>query len=428
MGLSVLAGLSAGVTLSERRMLMAQTTPGADNNGPYTGRMFIFVHTGGGWDPTMVCDPKGGEVNRLFPAGNFPTAGNIPYAPVNYPNEAGGYSNQQFFERLAPNLMVINGVDQQTNNHDGGTRFTWSGRLEDGYPPLAALVAASLAPGRPLGFLSSGGYENTQSVVPVARINDLGTIARIAYPNRADPSNMMATYHADATRDRIQQFQAARLQAMINAQTLPTYRQSMQQLLTTRGGGNLLQRLMSFLPTNDEINASNNGVYRQGMVALAAYQAGVTAAANLSTGGFDTHGNHDVAQADALGRLLHGVQLLWERVERLQLQDRVTIMVGSDFGRTPFYNNGRGKDHWSVSSVLMIGAGVPGNRVVGATDGMHRARGINPTTLQVDDGSQTKLHPSSIHLSLRRLAGIDQSELARQFPIPSNNENINLFA
>ena len=25
----------------------------------YTGPLYIFVHAGGGWDPTMICDPKG---------------------------------------------------------------------------------------------------------------------------------------------------------------------------------------------------------------------------------------------------------------------------------------------------------------------------------------------------------------------------------
>jgi len=424
LSLSVLAGLVSGVTLSERK-LFAQSMPATAQ--PYTGRFFLFVNAGGGWDPTMVCDPKGGEVNRLFmsatPA-DFTRVNGIPVAPVTYASE-GGFTNQQFFDRFSDKILVLNGVDMQTNNHDSGNRYTWSGKLEDGYPPLAALIAASLAPGSPLGFLSNGGYENTQGVVPLTRVNDLGTISRIAFPNRPDPTRMDSRYLSDATRARIQQAQNARLGALATAQTLPLYQASMRQLLGTRGGGNLLERLMMFLPTNDALNRSNNPIYRQGLVALAAYQAGVTAAANLDTGGFDTHGDHDNNQSNALGRLLKGVFDLWAEVERVGLQDRVTIMIGSDFGRTPFYNQGRGKDHWSVTSMMMIGA--PRTGVIGASDDRFRARGINPTTLEVDDNSQVRLDPKSVHASLRRMAGIDQSEFARQFPLYAQN-NINLFA
>lgn len=415
MGLSVLAGLTAGVTLSERKLLFAQSAPG-DSSQPYTGNFYLFINAGGGWDPTMLCDPKGGDVNHQFPAGSFPQAGNITYAPITYMSE-GGYTNQQFFEANYDHTLVLNGVDMQTNNHDSGSRYTWSGKLEDGNPPLAALIAAQLAPGRPLGFLSNGGYENTQGVAPLTRVNDLGTIGRIAFPNRPDYTSMTSRYHSDATRQRILQAQNTRLSALAASQTLPLYSASMRQLLATRGGGNLLERLMMFLPTNDEINGSNNPILRQGMVALAAYQAGVTAAANLDTGGFDTHSDHDNAQGQAMGRLMKGVDLLWQRIVRLQLQNRVTIMIGSDFGRTPFYNMGRGKDHWSVTSVLMMGANIPGNRVIGASDSGFRARGLNPNSLMPDDGAQTKLDPKSIHQSLRRLAGVDQSDLARQYPI-----------
>lgn len=423
LSLSVLAGLTAGVSLSARKLLYAQTAGGSTLE-PYTGRMFIFINAGGGWDPTMVCDPKGGDVNHQFPAGSFPMAGPIPYAPITYMSE-GGYTNQNFFEKFHSRLLVLNGVDQQTNNHDGGSRYTWSGKLEDGNPPLAAIIAAALAPGRPLGFLSNGGYENTQGIVPLTRVNDLGTITRIAYPNRPDPANAMSHYHSADTAARIQAAQNARLTALTAGQSLPVYQDSMRQLLTTRGGGNLLERMTMFLPTNAEIQAASNPIYRQGMVALAAYQAGVTAAANLDVGGFDTHGDHDNAQGTALGRLLKGVDQLMDRIDMLGLTDRVTLMIGSDFGRTPFYNPQRGKDHWSVTSVMMMGAGIPGDRVVGASDDQFRARGLDFGTLQVSDSSDHKLNPKSIHMALRRLAGVEASEAARQFPIAG--DNISLF-
>ncbi len=426
LGLSVLAGLTAGVSPVARRLLHAQPMPRNTALEPYAGRFFLFINAGGGWDPTMVCDPKGGDINRQFMPAQIGSAGPFQYAPLTFSDDGRRMiSNQQFFEKFRDRLLVLNGIDMQTNNHDTGTRYTWSGHLEDGYPPLAAIIAASLAPGRPLGFLSNGGYEHTAGVVPLTRLNSIDTIARIARPNRPDPNNAAVQFHSTATMDRIQRAQNERLAAMATAQTLPTWQLSMRQALETRNGGNLLERLMQFLPSNDVLNNARNPILKQGLVALAAYQAGVSAAANLSVGGFDTHGDHDNAQGNALGRLLSGVDLLMDAIDAANLRDRVVVMVGSDFGRTPQYNTSRGKDHWSVTSMLLMGAGIQGGRVIGATDDRQRARGLDFGTLTPSDTATRKLNPKSIHMSLRQLAGVETAEAARQFPI--YGERINLF-
>jgi hypothetical protein len=218
MSLGVLAGLTAGGALATRKLGFAQQ---AGNTGiePYTGKLFLFVNAGGGWDPTMICDPKGNPVNRQYETSPIASSGNIRYAPITYTAE-NGYTNRQFFEKFSSRLLVLNGVDMQSNNHDGGSRYTWSGHLEDGYPPLAALIAAALAPGRPLGFLSNGGYENTQGIVPLTRVNDLGTIGRIAFPNRVDPANAMSVYHSSDTASRIVRAQQERLRTLQGRQSL----------------------------------------------------------------------------------------------------------------------------------------------------------------------------------------------------------------
>ncbi len=55
-------------------------------------------------------------------------------------------SNTDFFTKYASRLLVLNGVDMATNNHDAGARATWSGRLPEGFPSFGALVAAARAP------------------------------------------------------------------------------------------------------------------------------------------------------------------------------------------------------------------------------------------------------------------------------------------
>lgn len=106
------------------------------------------------------------------------------------------------------------------------------------------------------------------------------------------------------------------------------------------------------------------------------------------------------------------------------LQDRVTVLVGSDFGRTPFYNDGNGKDHWNVTSMMAMGAGVRGNRVIGGTDDHVEALKINPVSLSLDANGIT-LTPEHIHVALRQLAGVN-SDLTGRFGI--SQSYINLFA
>jgi hypothetical protein len=131
-------------------------------------------------------------------------------------------SNQQFFETYAAQLTVVNGIDMQTNNHDGGSRATWSGRLDEGFPSIGAILAATKSPESSLGYISSGGYDVTQGLVPLTRMSSIDAIKRIAYPNKTDPNNPETEqYHTTATADRIRKAQQARLEAQLAKQRLP---------------------------------------------------------------------------------------------------------------------------------------------------------------------------------------------------------------
>jgi uncharacterized protein (DUF1501 family) len=100
-------------------------------------------------------------------------------------------------------------------------------------------------------------------------------------------------------------------------------------------------------------------------------------------------------------------------------------MVNSDFGRTPRYNEGNGKDHWSITSLFFMGAGVQGNRVIGATDEGVNALPVNLQTLELDPQGQ-KIQPSHIHASLRARFGVDQHPLSAHYPILA--ESIPIFS
>jgi len=94
----------------------------------------------------------------------------------------------------------------------------------------------------------------------------------------------------------------------------------------------------------------------------------------------------------------------------------VVVIVQSEMGRTPNYNNGNGKDHWSIGSIMFLGKGIKGNRVLGATDEKLFHVPVDPQTLACDRQNGIRIRPEHIHTALREFAGIADHPLCQKFP------------
>jgi uncharacterized protein (DUF1501 family) len=389
---------------------------------PYTGTLWVTLHASGGWDVTSHCDPKGSlgdtDPNPMnhYLATDIGTAvgskSGMRYAP--------SAENKAFFDKYAKDLMVINGLDTSTNSHDVGTRVVWSGTLTENKASFAALVAAAAGESQPMSYISYGGYDVTGGAVAVTRVGNLEAIRKIAFPNIIDPlyDQDKTPFYTDDTAARIAATRDARHQAYAKQQNLPRLQQSMGMLYTARSGQNELKKLTEYLPTDLE----QSNLRRQVQIALAAYRAGICVSVNLTTGGFDTHGDNDQQQFPRLATIWDGIDYLVEQAKGFGIWGNIVIMVGSDFGRTPGYNMGDGKDHWSITSNLLLGKGIPGDTVIGKTTDRHNPLNIDPKTLAPVEGGGIRLKPGHVHRALRRLAGIDQSDLAIRFPIKEKEE------
>src|SRR5690606_30154366 len=87
---------------------------------------------------------------------------------------------------------------------------------------------------------------------------------------------------------------------------------------------------------------------QQAEIALASFKAGVCVSANLTIGQFDSHANNDADQMRLIPELLAGIAYLLRRAEELKIREHLVVIAQSEMGRTPSYNNGNGKDHWSI--------------------------------------------------------------------------------
>ena len=80
---------------------------------------------------------------------------------------------------------------------------------------------------------------------------------------------------------------------------------------------------------------------------------------SVSTGGFDTHNNHQYAHAQALARLDAGIERFYAELQQ-RFASKVVLVTFSEFGRRAETNGSNGSDHGSGSMAFVIGQRVKG--------------------------------------------------------------------
>lgn len=373
--------------------------------GLYGGRVLINIHADGGLDQSSWTDPR--ETDRTLNnyAGVTPAnvSGNIRSAPMG--------NNKAFFDRYFMQTLVINGVNSETNSHEDGARAHATGRLEMGYPNMSELFASVYGKGLPMPWLNAGGFRTSAGLVAATPMPSVDALRALVTPN-AQSAN--ADFMKQADLDKTLAARAERMKALqARSDTLPRMRTVSQEFAASSDSRALMQRVAQFLPTTlDAFPAAHVG--------LVAVQAGITSTIQLSTGGFDTHSNHDAGMANALPRLTDLVDYIWQKSAALGISNRILVRIYSEFGRTPL-NSGNGKDHWSVGSqVIMEAAPAWGNRVFGASGPRHQALRINTATGAVDPTNGVLIRPRHIHAALRSYLGINTTDPRFDLKVPAN--------
>lgn len=380
---------------------------------PYPGPYYVVLNASGGWDTTYLMDPKGvNEINRLYQEGDILTHGAHKFAPT-AKHIQGGMSNEDFYAQFGDELLVLNGLDYSVNNHSPGARYMATGKLDSlAYPTFAALVAACQGPACPLSFLTFGNYSATGNLVAMSRIPYLPSLQKIANADAVE-GNVKAPYHDRFALDRIEQALADQNAASANSPRLPRLERAENMLYAAQVNSKALERVTPYIPSA----IPKERLAQQAEIALASFKAGVCVSANLTIGQFDSHANNDPDQMKLIPEFLAGIAYLVRRAEELKIRDQLVVIVQSEMGRTPTYNKGNGKDHWSIGSIMFLGRGIRGNRVIGATDEQQFHVPIHPQTLACDLDQGVRVRPEHIHLALREFAGIADHPSSKKFPL-----------
>jgi hypothetical protein len=263
-----------------------------------------------------------------------------------------------------------------------------------------------------LSFLTFGNYSATGNVVAMSRVPYVPSLQRIANADAQD-GNPKSPYHDDFALDRIEQALRAANDANAMQPLLPRQERADGMLYAAQVNSKALQRITPYIPKE----IPKERLSQQAEIALASFKAGVCVSANLTIGQFDSHANNDVDQMKLIPELLAGVAYFIRRAEELRIREKLVVVIQSEMGRTPEYNTGNGKDHWSIGSIMFLGPGIGGDRVVGATDEKQFHVPLNPRTLACEKESGIRVRPEHVHAALRQFAGIANHPLSRKFPL-----------
>lgn len=396
----------------------------------YQGKLLVTLQLNGGADVTAFCDPKvntPGEpkINHWADEGVPLQSSGISYAPF--------AKNEQLFKKYGSKMLVVNGVDAQTNAHSTGILYNWSGRNSVGAPSLTALHAARRAPDLALSYASMGGFSATSGLVRFTRVDDINAVRGLLNP-------FINTWDGEPSRplnetDLVSSFVNDSIADLEAASTSPRQLRTLNAFKESRASRAGLTKLLDILPAEDGFEPSEPVATPDGMEsdlkkrmqgALLIFKSGLGSAADIEIGGFDSHDENDAYQDPLFSHVADAIDFFWTYAKQLGIANRITMVIGTDFGRTNFYNDGNGKDHWNIGShIVMANNPSWGGRVVGLTDDLHFAIPINPSSLKTAPSNGLIMTPAHVHRALRKELGLHEFAEAAGFRL--DVEDVDMF-
>lgn len=344
-------------------------------------RRLIIVLAQGGWDTTWALDPKTQSATIDVPVGAKRMFGNLDvFADVSRPNVT------DYFTKYAAVTAVVRGISVGSVSHQECVKRMSTGSRNELSPDLAAIVAHDRGNDMPLPYLilgdtafagpyavSAGRVGSTNQIVTLLDpASAYATDGHVPIATTAAEDALLAKY-ADATVKRLH---ATRGATGYNKKRVDDFSEAI-------GRGKKLQAVRAGFGARGRSLTLDSQVD----LALDALQQDISQTVMTSTRlGWDTHtditdqsANHETTYL-GLTRLLDGLTSRPGRLAGTKMIDDTTVLVMSEFSRTPKLNATGGKDHWPVTSAMVIGAGVKGGRAYGATSTSMEAEAVDFAT------------------------------------------------
>jgi uncharacterized protein (DUF1501 family) len=331
-------------------------------------KRLIMVLAQGGWDTTYALDPKEQSARCDVPVGAIRRFGNLDvFTDASRPNVTA------FFTKYAGATAIVRGISVSSVAHQECLKRMSTGTRNETNPDMAAIIAHDHGNALPLPYLILGDTAYTgQYAGSAGRVGSTNQIVALLDPNQAYQTNgrtpLATTNPEDAILERYATATADRLKATRGA--LGYNRKRVDDFVSSIRRGKQLQGVRAgFGARGRQLTLPN-----QIDLALDALQQDISQAAMVNTRlGWDTHdtntdqaGFHETTFG-GLMTLIDGLAARPGRTAGTTMLDDTVVVCYSEFSRTPKLNAVLGKDHWPVTSALVIGGGIKGGRAYGAS-------------------------------------------------------------
>jgi uncharacterized protein (DUF1501 family) len=378
-------------------------TGGAATLGP--ARNLIVLQCFGGWDTLYSIDPKPDATWMWRPPGQVRTYGNLPlWADASRPITA------RFFDDHHDKVAVVHGINVRSVDHTQCLRWMLTGTRDVRAPDVCAIAADALARDYPIPYLLLADRAFLGDLAgEAARAGGLDQIAALVDPGTvyAPLDGTPKLEYTDAEAAAVAKFRAGRTPTGVLGDAVA--RRADPQAARDRAA--ILKQYAQYLGSP----GLPQDLSGQVDTAVTLLESGVTRAVMLDAQVFyDTHADDTLqerAQEETFGHLSELFQALADTPGREggSLFDETVVAVVSEMGRAPTLNAANGKDHWPYASILLAGAGIRGDVVLGATsDDGFLGEKLDLATGEIRDDGVT-LYAENLVAGLLTAVGADPS-------------------
>lgn len=401
--------LTSALGLTGASMLTSRT--GLATMASDSERNLIFVFAQGGWDPTRVFATEfnntavsmesGAELNQM--------------GDLTWVSHSARPSVDAFFESHYLDSLIINGVQVRSIAHEICTSLLFTGGVSGDAPDWATRIASETSRALAIPHLVLGGPSFAGDLgAMVVRTGASNQLEDVLNRSILDRSNEDLPTLSTPSQDVLDRYIQQRVHAKANQahygadlQLSSAYRTAMDNAMELKNR----RHTMTF---------TSGSLSNQLSCAVDALAKGVSRCASVVyTGnnglGWDSHADNDATQSSLFEGLFGGLNQLMHQLnvrvdeQGARLLDNTTVVVCSEMGRTAGLNATNGKDHWPFTSLMVLGAGITGNRVLGGWDAGYQGQRIDLFTGERTDTGQV-LSIESVGAGLLALAGLDPAE------------------
>ena len=382
----------------------------------------VVVVAAGGWDTTYCLDPKY-STDFVHGPDADPNGGEESVATYGYDlqvmvNDAKRPSVSSFFDKYGTSSTIVRGIEVGSIAHRSCMdRMLTGTRAGATAPDFAAIFGSTYGSDRPLACVDMCGQSRTGPLA--ASIGRIGASSQIVtLLDREDafyaPPEMGVQYPQitpnDGEQGRLETYLESRIAALEakrrsggrNATHIANFRESLLRK------GLIQEKRDAFL---DELRLGQTTAHADfSEIVTGLFTNGLCQSVILdSSQGWDTHAvNTD--QHDSYEGLFAMLGGMVDAIDAAGILDDTVVVVLSELGRMPSLNEDLGKDHWPVTSALLVGPRVGTGRSLGGTTSSLAARTVDLPSGELDDNSGTAINYESFTAGLLQALDVDPAD------------------